>query len=130
MARPSVRQERKSKAEALSQLESKFCQYHERIDLQLGMMQDKLNRQKAELKNLESGLDAAKVFRSDETLCPIGSNEMAEKTTAKGCKAIVEELKSRIYNDVKSLDNFKRQAQQFLVYRHHTAHIKGDERPY
>ena len=122
---PSVRQERKSKAEALSQLESKFRQYRERIELQLGMVQDKQNKQKAELKNLESGLEAAKVFRSDDTLCPIDSNEVAEKTTAKGCKVIVEELKSRIYSDVKSLDNFKRQAQQFLgmFSAHNTFHF-------
>ena len=122
---PSVRQERKSKAEALSQLESKFSQYRERIDLQLGVAQNKLNRQKEEQKNLESGLDAAKVFRSDETLCPIGSNEVAEKTTTKGCKTIVEELKSRIYSDVKSLDYFKRQAQQFLgmFSPHNTFHF-------
>ena len=122
---PSVRQERKGKADALSLLESKFRQYRERIELQLDVTQDKLNKQKAELKSLENGLDAVKAFRSDEMLCPIGSNEVAEKTTAKGCKAIVEELKSRIYSDVKSLDNFKRQAQQFLgmFSAHNTFHF-------
>lgn len=122
---PSVRQERKGKADALSLLESKFRQYRERIDLQFGVTLDKLNKQKAELKSLENGLDAVNAFRSDEMLCPIGSNEVAEKTTAKGCKAIVEELKSRIYSDVKSLDNFKRQALDFLgrFSAHNTFHF-------
>lgn len=122
---PSVRQERKGKVDALSLLESKFRQYRERIDLQLGVTQDKLNKQKAELKSLENGLDAVKAFRSDEMLCPIGSNEVAEKTTTKGCKTIVEELKSRIYSDVKSLDIFKRQALDFLgrFSAHNTFHF-------
>ena len=110
----SVKQERKNKAEALSLLENKFQQRRERLNLQIDLLQDQMAKIQAEYKDLVSGLDAVKAFRGNDTLCPLGSNEMEEKTTRKSCKVIVEELKNQIYNDVKSLDNFKRQAQQFL----------------
>lgn len=122
---PSVRQERKNKAEALALLESKYQQRRERLNLQIGLAQDKLGKLQAEQKALESGLNAVKAFRGNETLCPLGSNEVEEKTTTKSCSVIVEELKSQIYNDVRSLDNFKRQAQQFLgqFSAHNTFHF-------
>ena len=111
---PVIRQERKSKAEALAMLDSKFSQYRERIDLQLNMVIEKLNKLKAGQKALENGLEAVKVFRSDETLCPIGSNEVEEKATTKSCRAVVEELRSLIYSDVKAVNTFKQQSQKFL----------------
>ena len=122
---PSVKQERKNKNEALALLENKFQQRRERLNLQIGLAQDKLGKLQAEQKALESGLNAVKAFRGNETLCPLGSNEVEEKTTTKSCLVIVEELKSQIYNDVRSLDNFKRQAQQFLgqFSAHNTFHF-------
>lgn len=122
---PSVKQERKNKVEALSLLENKYQQRRERLNLQIGLAQDKLGKLQAEQKALESGLNAVKAFRGNETLCPLGSNEVEEKTTTKSCLVIVEELKSQIYNDVRSLDNFKRQAQQFLgqFSAHNTFHF-------
>lgn len=64
-------------------------------------------------------------FRSDETLCPLGSNEIGEKITTKDCLAIVEELKRLIYEDSRTLDNFKKQSQQFLgmFSAHNTFHF-------
>lgn len=121
----SVKQDRKNKAEALSLLENKYQQRHERLNRQIGLAHDKLGKLQAEQKALESGLNAVKAFRGNETLCPLGSNEMEEKTTTKSCMVIVEELKNQIYNDVRSLDNFKRQSQQFLgqFSAHNTFHF-------
>ena len=122
---PSVRQERKNKSEALSMLENKYQQRRERLNLQIGLAQEKLGKLQTEQKAMESGLNAVKAFRSNESLCPLGSNEVEEKTTTKNCIVIVEELKNQIYNDVRSLDNFKRQAQQFLgqFSAHNTFHF-------
>ena len=122
---PVVKQERKNKAEALTMLEDKFKQRSERLGLQLQVVQDKLAKQQAELRKAEDGLNAVKTFRSNDTFCPIGSNEVEEKTTTKDCLSIVEELKSQIFADRNSLDNFKKQSQQFLgmFSPHNTFHF-------
>ena len=122
---PLVKQERKNKAEALSMLEDKFRQRSERLGLQLQVVQDKLAKQQTELRKTEDGLNAVKAFRSNDTFCPIGSNEVEEKTTTKDCQSIVEELKSQIFADRNSLDNFKKQSQQFLgmFSAHNTFHF-------
>ena len=121
----SVRQERKNKAEALMTIEDKFRQRSERLKLQLSVAQEKLAKQQAALRKLEAGLNAVKNFRSDATLCPLGSNEIGEKITTKDCLAIVEELKRLIYEDSRTLDNFKKQSQQFLgmFSAHNTFHF-------
>ena len=122
---PAVRQERKNKAEALAMIEDKFKQRSERLKLQLSVAQEKLAKQQAALRKLEAGLNAVKNFRSDATLCPLGSNEIGEKITTKDCLAIVEELKRLIYEDSRTLDNFKKQSQQFLgmFSAHNTFHF-------
>ena len=122
---PAVRQERKNKAEALMMIEDKFKQRSERLKLQLSVAQEKLAKQQAALRKLEAGLNAVKNFRSDATLCPLGSNEIGEKITTKDCLTIVEELKRQIYEDGRSLDNFKKQSQQFLgmFSAHNTFHF-------
>ena len=122
---PVVKQERKNKAEALTMLEDKFKQRSERLGLQLQVVQDKLANQQVELRKAEDGLNAVKTFRSNDTFCPIGSNEVEEKTTTKDCLSIVEELKSQIFADRNSLDNFKKQSQQFLgmFSPHNTFHF-------
>lgn len=122
---PAVRQERKNKAEALMMIEDKFRQRSERLKLQLSVAQEKLAKQQAALRKLEAGLNAVKNFRSDATLCPLGSNEIGEKITTKDCLAIVEELKRLIYEDSRTLDNFKKQSQQFLgmFSAHNTFHF-------
>ena len=122
---PSVKQERKNKAETLSLLENKYQQRRERLNLQMGLAQDKLSKLQAEQKTLENGLNAVKAFRGNETLCPLGSSEVEEKTTTKSCLVIVEELKSQIILSIESLNNFKRQAQQFLgqFSAHNTFHF-------
>lgn len=121
----SVKQERKNKAEALSLLENKYQQRRERLSLQMGLAQGKLNKLQVGQKTLENGLNAVKAFRGNETLCPLGSNEVEEKTTTKSCWSIVEELKSQIIQSIDSLNNFKRQAQQFLgqFSPHNTFHF-------
>lgn len=121
----SVRQERKNKAEALMTIEDKFRQRSERLKLQLSVAQEKLAEQQAALRKLEAGLNAVKNFRSDATLCPLGSSEIGEKITTKDCLAIVEELKRQIYEDSRTLDNFKKQSQQFLgmFSAHNTFHF-------
>jgi len=121
----SVRQERKNKAEALMTIEDKFWQRSERLKLQLSVAQEKLAKQQAALRKLEAGLNAVKNFRSDATLCPLGSSEIGEKITTKDCLAIVEELKRQIYEDSRTLDNFKKQSQQFLgmFSAHNTFHF-------
>ena len=121
----SVRQERKNKAEALMTIEDKFRQRSERFKLQLSVAQEKLAKQQAALRKLEAGLNAVKNFRSDATLCPLGSSEIGEKITTKDCLAIVEELKRQIYEDSRTLDNFKKQSQQFLgmFSAHNTFHF-------
>lgn len=121
----AVRQERKNKAEALAMIEDKFKQRSERLKLQLSVAQEKLAKQQAALKKLEAGLNAVKNFRSDATLCPLGSSEIGEKITTKDCLAIVEELKRLIYEDSRTLDNFKKQSQQFLgmFSAHNTFHF-------
>lgn len=120
-----VRQERKNKAEALAMIEDKFRQRSERLLLQLSVAKTQLDKQQAALKKLEAGLKAVMSFRSDETLCPLGSNEIGEKITTKDCLAIVEELKRLIYEDSRTLDNFKKQSQQFLgmFSAHNTFHF-------
>lgn len=120
-----VRQERKNKAEALAMIEDKFRQRSERLQLQLSVAKTQLDKQQAALKKLEAGLKAVMSFRSDETLCPLGSNEIGEKITTKDCLTIVEELKRQIYEDGRSLDNFKKQSQQFLgmFSAHNTFHF-------
>ena len=122
---PAVRQERKNKAEALMMIEDKFRQRSERLKLQLSVTQEKLTKQQAALRKLEAGLIAVKNFRSDATLCPLGSSEIGEKITTKDCLAIVEELKRQIYEDSRTLDNFKKQSQQFLgmFSAHNTFHF-------
>lgn len=122
---PVVRQERKNKAEALMMIEDKFRQRSERLKLQLSVAQEKLAKQQAALRKLEAGLNAVKNFRSDATLCPLGSSEIGEKITTKDCLAIVEELKRLIYEDSRTLDNFKKQSQQFLgmFSAHNTFHF-------
>ena len=121
----AVRQERKNKAEALMMIEDKFRQRSERLKLQLSVAQEKLAKQQVALRKLEAGLNAVKNFRSDAILCPLGSNEIGEKITPKDCLAIVEELKRQIYEDGRSLDNFKKQSQDFLgkFSAHNTFHF-------
>lgn len=129
---PAVRQERKNKAEALAMIEGKFRQRSERLRLQLSVAKTQLDKQQTALKKLEAGLNAVMSFRSDEILCPLGSNEIGlgsneigEKITTKDCLAIVEELKRLIYEDSRTLDNFKKQSQQFLgmFSAHNTFHF-------
>lgn len=122
---PAVRQERKNKAEALMMIEDKFRQRSERLKLQLSVTQEKLTKQQAALRKLEAGFNAVKNFRSDATLCPLGSSEIGEKITTKDCLAIVEELKRQIYEDSRTLDNFKKQSQDFLgkFSAHNTFHF-------
>lgn len=122
---PAVRQERKNKAEALAMIEDKFRQRSERLKLQLSVVTTQLDKQQAALRKLEVGLNAVRSFRSDETLCPLGSSEIGEKITTKDCLAIVEELKRLIYEDSRTLDNFKKQSQQFLgmFSAHNTFHF-------
>lgn len=122
---PAVRLERKNKAEALMMIEDKFRQRSERLKLQLSVTQEKLTKQQAALRKLEAGLNAVKNFRSDATLCPLGSSEIGEKITTKDCLAIVEELKRQIYEDSRTLDNFKKQSQDFLgkFSAHNTFHF-------
>lgn len=122
---PAVRQKRKNKAEALMMIEDKFRQRSERLKLQLSVTQEKLTKQQAALRKLEAGLNAVKNFRSDATLCPLGSSEIGEKITTKDCLAIVEELKRQIYEDSRTLDNFKKQSQDFLgkFSAHNTFHF-------
>ena len=122
---PAVRQERKNKAEALMMIEDKFRQRSERLKLQLSVTQEKLTKQQAALRKLEAGLNAVKNFRSDATLCPLGSSEIGEKITTKDCLAIVEELKRQIYEDSRTVDNFKKQSQDFLgkFSAHNTFHF-------
>lgn len=122
---PAVRQERKNKTEALMTIEDKFRQRSERLKLQLSVAQEKLAKQQTALKKLDAGLNAVRSFRRDETLCPLESNEIEEKITTKDCLTIVEELKRQIYEDGRSLDNFKKQSQQFLgmFSAHNTFHF-------
>lgn len=122
---PAVRQERKNKAEALMMIEDKFRQRSERLKLQLSVAQEKLAKQQAALRKLEAGLNAVKNFRSDATLCPLGCSEIGEKITTKDCLSIVEELKRQIYEDSRTLDNFKKQSQDFLgkFSAHNTFHF-------
>ena len=122
---PMARQERKNKADALAMLEDKFRQRSEKLNVQLSLAQETLAKQQAGLRKLEAGLNAVKTFRGDDTLCPVGSQEIEEKTTVKDCSAIVEDLKRQIYSDGRSLDAFKKQAQQFLgmFSAHNTFHF-------
>lgn len=122
---PAVRQNRKNKAEAKTMLEDKFRQRSERFQLQLSEAQSQLTKQQTALKKLDAGLNAVRSFRRDETLCPLESNEIEEKITTKDCLTIVEELKRQIYEDGRSLDNFKKQSQQFLgmFSAHNTFHF-------
>lgn len=122
---PAVRQKRKNKAEALMMIEDKFRQRSERLKLQLSVAQEKLAKQQAALRKLEAGLNAVKNFRSDATLCPLGCSEIGEKITTKDCLSIVEELKRQIYEDSRTLDNFKKQSQDFLgkFSAHNTFHF-------
>lgn len=122
---PAVRQEQKNKAEALMMIEDKFRQRSERLKLQLSVAQEKLAKQQAALRKLEAGLNAVKNFRSDATLCPLGCSEIGEKITTKDCLSIVEELKRQIYEDSRTLDNFKKQSQDFLgkFSAHNTFHF-------
>lgn len=122
---PAVRQNRKNKAEDKTMLEDKFRQRSERLQLQLSEAQSQLTKQQSALKKLDAGLNAVRSFRRDETLCPLESNEIEEKITTKDCLTIVEELKRQIYEDGRSLDNFKKQSQQFLgmFSAHNTFHF-------
>ena len=122
---PAVRQNRKNKAEAKTMLEDKFRQRSERLQLQLAEAQSQLAKQQTALKKLDAGLNAVRSFRRDETLCPLESNEIEEKITTKDCLTIVEELKRLIYEDSRTLDNFKKQSQQFLgmFSAHNTFHF-------
>lgn len=122
---PAVRQNRKNKAEAKTMLEDKFRQRSERLQLQLSEAQSQLTKQQTALKKLDAGLNAVRSFRRDETLCPLESNEIEEKITTKDCLTVVEELKRQIYEDSRTLDNFKKQSQQFLgmFSAHNTFHF-------
>lgn len=122
---PAVRQNRKNKAEAKTMLEDKFRQRSERLQLQLSEAQSQLTKQQTALNKLDAGLNAVRSFRRDETLCPLESNEIEEKITTKDCLTIVEELKRLIYEDSRTLDNFKKQSQQFLgmFSAHNTFHF-------
>ena len=122
---PAVRQNRKNKAEDKTMLEDKFRQRSERLQLQLSEAQSQLTKLQTALKKLDAGLNAVRSFRRDETLCPLESNEIEEKITTKDCLSIVEELKRQIYEDGRSLDNFKKQSQQFLgmFSAHNTFHF-------
>ena len=122
---PAVRQNRKNKAEAKTMLEDKFRQRSGRLQLQLSEAQSQLTKLQTALKKLDAGLNAVRSFRRDETLCPLESNEIEEKITTKDCLTIVEELKRQIYEDGRSLDNFKKQSQQFLgmFSAHNTFHF-------
>lgn len=122
---PAVRQNRKNKAEAKTMLEDKFRQRSERLQLQLSEAQSQLTKLQTALKKLDAGLNAVRSFRRDETLCPLESNEIEEKITTKDCLTIVEELKRLIYEDSRTLDNFKKQSQQFLgmFSAHNTFHF-------
>lgn len=122
---PAVRQNRKNKAEDKTMLEDKFRQRSERLQLQLSEAQSQLTKLQTALKKLDAGLNAVRSFRRDETLCPLESNEIEEKITTKDCLTIVEELKRQIYEDGRSLDNFKKQSQQFLgmFSAHNTFHF-------
>ena len=122
---PAVRQNRKNKAEAKTMLEDKFRQRSERLQLQLSEAQSQLTKQQTALKKQDAGLNAVRSFRRDETLCPLESNEIEEKITTKDCLTIVEELKRLIYEDSRTLDNFKKQSQQFLgmFSAHNTFHF-------
>ena len=122
---PAVRQNQKNKAEAKTMLEDKFRQRSERLQLQLSEAQSQLTKLQTALKKLDAGLNAVRSFRRDETLCPLESNEIEEKITTKDCLTIVEELKRQIYEDGRSLDNFKKQSQQFLgmFSAHNTFHF-------
>lgn len=121
----AVRQNRKNKAEAKTMLEDKFRQRSERLQLQLSEAQSQLTKLQTALKKLDAGLNAVRSFRRDETLCPLESNEIEEKITTKDCLTIVEELKRLIYEDSRTLDNFKKQSQQFLgmFSAHNTFHF-------
>ena len=121
----AVRQNQKNKAEAKTMLEDKFRQRSERLQLQLSEAQSQLTKLQTALKKLDAGLNAVRSFRRDETLCPLESNEIEEKVTTKDCLTIVEELKRQIYEDGRSLDNFKKQSQQFLgmFSAHNTFHF-------
>lgn len=90
-----------------------------------GMDTQALDAYNKRIAELDAGLKAVRSFRSDETLCPLGSNEIGEKITTKDCLAIVEELKRLIYEDSRTLDNFKKQSQQFLgmFSTHNTFHF-------
>ena len=122
---PAVRKNRKNKAEAKTMLEDKFRQRSGRLQLQLSEAQSQLTKLQTALKKLDAGLNAVRSFRRDETLCPLESNEIEEKITTKDCLTIVEELKRQIYEDGRSLDNFKKQSQQFLgmFSAHNTFHF-------
>ena len=122
---PAVRQNRKNKDEAKTMLEDKFRQRSGRLQLQLSEAQSQLTKHQTALKKLDAGLNAVRSFRRDETLCPLESNEIEEKITTKDCLTIVEELKRQIYEDGRSLDNFKKQSQQFLgmFSAHNTFHF-------
>lgn len=122
---PAVRQNRKNKAEDKTMLEDKFRQRSERLQLQLSEAQSQLTKLQTALKKLDAGLNAVRSFRRDETLCPLESNEIEEKITTRDCLTIVEELKRQIYEDGRSLDNFKKQSQQFLgmFSAHNTFHF-------
>lgn len=122
---PAVRQNRKNKAEDKTMLEDKFRQRSERLQLQLSEAQSQLTKLQTALKKLDAGLNAVRSFRRDETLCPLESNEIEEKITTKDCLTIVEELKRQIYEDGRSLDNFKKQSQQFsgMFSAHNTFHF-------
>ena len=122
---PAVRQNQKNKAEAKTMLEDKFRQRSGRLQLQLSEAQSQLTKLQTALKKLDAGLNAVRSFRRDETLCPLESNEIEEKITTKDCLTIVEELKRQIYEDGRSLDNFKKQSQQFLgmFSAHNTFHF-------
>ena len=122
---PMSKQERKNKADALLTIDDKFKQRSERFSLQLQMEQDKLTKLQDRLRETEKGLDSVKSFRSNDTFCPVNSNEVEEKATTKNCLFIVEELKTQIFEDRNALDNFKKQSQQFLSMfsPHNTFHF-------
>lgn len=109
-----VKQERKNKIDALSMLENKFTQHHNRLNVQLSQFTTQLTKQKNNLKKLEEGLSAVKDFRNSEIFNPAGSDEVEYKTTTQDCLAVVEELKSLIYSDGRMLDGFKKKSCLFL----------------
>ena len=111
---PQMRQKCEAEKETLKMLKDQYKQRTDSLASQLKAAQGKLAKQKAALKEQENGMGEAKRFCEDRMLCPPGAMDVGEKATTQGCHDLVEALKGQIYNDVQSLNTFKKFAQQFL----------------